>query len=351
MNRIVCIVALAACMPMYLTAQKSVPKAEPVYPDVAVGLHLAGATPIIGQPSAMTFGPYSCDSKGNVFLGIYNGPDDPQSFIKVDKDGNIKGRFVPPADKDVEPGPRAVSDGEVYQLLRDSKKGQNFIVKYGDSGGIKTKVTIAEGFELQGSFSVFKSGEFLIAASNQPRGNATRVKPFTGVFDSNGNLLKRIDFEDDAKIVKALENHDESFVPTPNQRYNHNFAVIHGTAVPAPDGNVYVLRATIPAIVYVISPAGVVVRRFTVDSGELELLPRGLFQGDGELAVVFTRLATPNRDSVTRIKVINPATGDVTRSFDGGEHFKAGVVCFESPDMFTFLGIKDGKLALEHASP
>jgi len=42
------------------------------------------------------------------------------------------------------------------------------------------------------------------------------------------------------------------------------------------DGNLYLMRRLSPVILYAISPAGEIIRRFTVDPGEADYMPTGL---------------------------------------------------------------------------
>jgi hypothetical protein len=56
------------------------------------------------------------------------------------------------------------------------------------------------------------------------------------------------------------------------------------------DGNVYLLHGTAsPGLVYVISPAGEVVRKLRVDAGDSELLARSIKFYSGRLAIEFDR--------------------------------------------------------------
>ena len=55
-----------------------------------------------------------------------------------------------------------------------------------------------------------------------------------------------------------------------------NRAIELGLMEAGNDGNLYLMRRLSPAILSAISPAGEVIRRFTVDPGEADYMPTGL---------------------------------------------------------------------------
>ena len=115
---------------------------------------------------------------------------------------------------------------------------------------------------------MFPSGIILAAGQKLSRNTEHPAPPFTGLFAADGRLLREIILSDDEKLVKRAEEGDPHFVvagrPVPVSR---------GSIAMAGDGNAYLMRKLNPAIVYVISPSGEVLRRFTVESTKEGVAP------------------------------------------------------------------------------
>ena len=308
-------------------------------------LKVTGHTVIAGQAPTITYRTNRCDSDGNVYIPMYLGPEDPKPFVKVDSHGVVQQRFntnyqdaASPADFTIDPS------GTVFELYRDSK-GNPTIAKFNSKGNVDSKIVLGEQFFPEGEFGVFKSGAIFVAVSEIK----DRKRPFSAIFDVNGKLLKKITFEDDASVLDAINNHNESFVPS-NQHYDSNAAIAFGTVTAGSDGNMYVLRHTVPAIIYAVSPSGEVVRRLKVDSGEPSLLPTALFERDGQLAVEFTRWS-PVGDISSRIVVVSGSTGEVVNKFDADDSIGTTMLCFEPSNQFKFLGHAGKELLMKEVQP
>jgi hypothetical protein len=163
--------------------------------------------------------------------------------------------------------------------------------------------------------------------------------PFTGIFASDGSLLKELTLKDDEKITEMAAAHDNR-VTSPTNRLT-NEAIDWGQAATASDGNIYVMRWLSPAVLYVISPGGQVVRRFEVDSGDANFKPLSMHISGNRIAVLFYQEAT--FDKVMKIVDLE---GREVASYDElreGGKAKLGTIglafaCYTArPDRFTFL--------------
>jgi hypothetical protein len=129
-----------------------------------------------------------------------------------------------------------------------------------------------------------------------------------------------------------------------------------GMAVSAPDGNIYLLRATSPPRLYAVSPAGQVVREFEIPStGAGSPIQFGT-AGIDKLFVQFAHVNRSGDDkSGKMIMIFDPNTGQVSAvyrlaSTESSFNFAA---CAISPYEFLFVGSnKDNtKLQLTRYSP
>jgi hypothetical protein len=123
---------------------------------------------------------------------------------------------------------------------------------------------------------------------------------------------------------------------------------------PAKDGNMYLMRWLSPAVFYVISPGGQVVRRFVVDSGNSDYKPFAMHISGNRIAVLFYEPQT-----MEKVMKIVDLEGHELASYDeltvNGKP-KLGMLgvafaCYtQQPERFTFLVTDDNhRIELKHA--
>jgi hypothetical protein len=232
------------------------------------------------------------------------------------------------------------ADGEVYQLVFPHSYDRDVFL-YNKDGSYKSKVKLDVGGVWSPSlFVVFPSGNFLATGRKWDR-TAREYFPFTGIFSSNGILLKELQLEDEENIHKLEVSADSRFSPGPTSG-GINYAISHGKMEVGADGNVYLLRWLNPAVVYVISPGGEVVRRFTVDPGNQDLMVERMAIVGNRIAVVFRKTSSEHRALQQLIEIID-LEGNKVATYDqpvvdGHVAFGASLVCYGlNPEKFTFM--------------
>ena len=227
---------------------------------------------------------------------------------------------------------------------------------YNKDGSYKSKVKLDVGGVWSPSlFVAFPSGNFLATGQKWDRASKEYV-PFTGIFSSDGTLLKELQLEDDENIRQLGAARDSRFVPVPVSG-SINFAISRGKIELGADGNVYLLRRLNPAVVYAISPGGEILRRFTVDPGDLELNVAGMAIAGSRIAVVFRRGSEGNGVAQQFIEVVDLEGNKVASyeqpSVDGHAAFGITLACYtHNPEQLTFLGwANDERLVLNIAEP
>jgi len=294
--------------------------------------------------------PLKCDSEGSVYVRGYDAVL--RSKIPIRKFDTQKGVRLASFSLDSAPGLEfetgdeffVAPDGELYWLT--ATKSERYILTFAKDGTFKGKVKLEFGKPfLPYQLAVFAGGEFLISGLNpEDPGKKSDKKPFTGIFDKQGRLVKRIALQDDDAIHEAAQRGDSNFTSElyPGQG---NRAVSQGAVVGSSDGNVYLMRRTSPALIYAISPAGTVVRRISVDSGDPALFPMEVHGVEGRLAIMFWNRVTGE----SLFKIVETQTGDVIATYANQNLF--GFTCYTLPQRFTFLSTSKGKLAFAHAEP
>jgi len=210
-------------------------------------------------PSESMLLPIKCDKDGRLYLQFMGDPlapaEDTKSVTRVSHKAEVDAQFsLASADLGDEYAGRDFAidnDGQVA-MLAETPAGYT-VVRFDKDGKFKSKFNLENRFKAF-HLALFKSGDLLIAGTEAPTENSPNLGaiPFTAIFDESGKLLKEVSFDDDKQSAKSAAEGDSRYVPSGN--HNTNRAVTLGEALSGDDGNVYVMRWTSPAIVYVVSP-------------------------------------------------------------------------------------------------
>jgi hypothetical protein len=194
--------------------------------------------------------------------------------------------------------------------------------------------------------AVFRSGEILVAGVQYHPG----YKASTAVYDPAGHLVKQFALGGDAEIEHAIELGDARYAQSPGQG---NRYIGESVAITGDDGFVYLMRATSPATVYAISPAGEVVRKIVVSAPTEGGLPDfGLRVAKNRLAIRFFS----GCDSFLKVGschggayvVVDATTGQRLASYEAGRELGNPLACYApDPDRFFGYDISQGPHRLE----
>jgi len=290
--------------------------------------------------------PVKCDVDGNIYLrpgGSRLGP-----IRKIERDG--KQAITVTAGSDVQWSRFGYFDvdggGAIHQLAYISGDADPYILHFKADGTYASRTRLQPEPGLRWSVyqvASFPSGGFLVAGSagNVADSGSAVGRALTVVVSTDGTIVKEVKLVDDEKLRGMAEKGEKGLVlPGAPEA---NLAIDFGSAEPAEDGNVYVMRHITPAIIYVISPGGEVLRRFTLDplpgSDSAGLLPLSLHISRNRLAVLFD----DNRGKQL-IKVVSP-TGELLATYEtptGPDSPGAGLACYlAEKERFVFLGRTD----------
>jgi hypothetical protein len=292
--------------------------------------------------------PLKCDAKGAIYLRPAAGEGD-YSIHKINPVTLQREATFPKGEL-----PNGVTmklphyfdidkDGGIHSLAGFGGKGDRYVVSFNPDGTVRSAVKLQTGFPwFAREIASFPSGGFLVAGERERLPGKTddsTHEPFTGIFDSNGKLVTEVRFEDDTRLHRLAEEGDLDYV-SPTAPTN-NRAVTHGAVETGPDGNVYVMRASFPVIIYAVSPSGKVLRRFTVDPGDRNFIPLAPLHISGNgIAVLF------HDDPETKqlVKIISLGGAEIASYSTGAGIESPGptMACYSSQgEQFTFLQEND----------
>ena len=296
-GRILLLATLLSQTPQLLLAQHSAGPTQHNTGPIIITATLKGERPTSREAIVMDV---RCDDQGNVYSRPFD-PDKPieqfsapiqvvTSEAKPSKSIPANGRFFP-------------AKGKLY-VLSQNVNSELVVKELADDGSVRAQTELHLGsYVAVQHFAVFNSGEYLVVGF---AGTITATKPhlrtpLTAVFAADGHLIKKIYEPEDEDARQHAEGSDPKYFrccsDSDNEFVGWNADVTAGT-----DGNVYLLHGAYPQLVYVISPAGEVLRKFQVDSGNPELTSNSIKFYDNRLAIGFD---WPGETPESLIKVVD----------------------------------------------
>jgi len=280
------------------------------------------------------FSKFRCDDSRNVYA------------LLVARDASAQVRNAPPVTKltpnakiagtftvtDHYPNLRVLDffvtgDGRVFQAAYSDTEGRDYVVL----PSAKAVQLESDSF-LPYQIVVFTTGDFLLSGIR----GADKMRPYTAVFNSAGKLITSIYEAEDAELKQKTEDSKTHVAFSNAPQYGNSF-VTSGDAVLGSDGNAYLLRAGDPALIYVISNKGEVLRKLKVAAPSPGLVAERLKASSGNLAVIFLE-----RDMNRGFSIITDDRGRVLSSIEGDDlRMLPGLLaCYKNHD-FTFIGFDD----------
>jgi hypothetical protein len=280
-----------------------------------------------------------CDSDDNIYLRTSPGDLSGQAsdlqipVVRLSRSGAVTGRFeIAGAQPVLLAADFFVSSGNVYELTFRPETRQVYLARFSADGEFQTKTLLDARFQPY-QLAVFKSGEVLASGLSYSI-NPTEPghAPFTGLFSADGKLLKQLIFPEDEYFMKQAAESNPRFV-SPNPGESGNLAVEYGAAEVGEDDNAYLMRWTQPAMIYVISPDGLVRRTLRMGIGA-DWLPIAIKTFSGRLAIVFQQ----ERTAKTLLKIfdlqgkplqtipLDPAFGEALSCYSGSGFVFAGSI-------------------------
>lgn len=313
-------------------------------PSSAIVLHESSRRSIVSEMGGAFMGSSKCDADGNLYIRKY-AADRPLlgPVVKIDPDGKRTALFDPVAFSQLELD-RAdafspASDGGLYQIAQSGVvKPRIYVLHFSSDGSPSSPIRLEADFEVY-SFAAFLNGNLLVSGFERDVRNPNDAgRPVTEVFSADGRLLARLSFDPPPEPAKTA---GKTGVKAAGEAGKSAPALDLADAEVGVDGNLYAMRNSSPALIYVISPVGKVVRTLKVKAPGA--MPGTFHVSRNRLAVSFG-----NDDSQSQMLVVTDAqTGRrIATYFDAGS-LGTSFACYSADDgVFTFLALGEGN-ALE----
>lgn len=291
-----------------------------------------------------------CDGDGNLYIRKF-AMDRPLlgPIVKIDRDGKRTAVFDPAAFSQLRldradafsPAP----DGGIYEIAQSGVvKPRIYVLHFGSDGSASSPTLLDADFEVY-AFAAFAEGNFLVSGMRRDSLNKNdHGRNFTAVFSGDGRELAQLSFRKTSKAAGAGSGGQQKV----GQKESA------GTAEqPAPqldladaeagsDGNLYVMRASSPALIYVIAPTGQITKMLKI-AGPAGVEPNGFHVSGNRLALSFW-----NEESQSQMMIVADAqTGAKIATFSDSSDLGLSFACYSADEsLFTFLKLGEGN-ALE----
>lgn len=295
---------------------------------------------------------FRCDSSSNIYVQPYS-KDRSAAILKISADGSRTQRIqlssVPELAQaqfiDFAVTPRS----EVFILAREPKTDVAYVAHFdGDgkhTGTIPINYSINHFFQ-PSSLAAFDAGELLISGneyiviSGKPlaRNNKGYSVPFLGIFNQNGDLVRRLNtLRGDLPVSKEG--------PRSKAKLAYDDAIMSSMMEMGTNGRVYLMRKTRSGPVLALDAAGSVVQVI-----QLVPPPKGdlteVKVDDGQLLAVYIQQPEDRRKESSFeliLKLVDLSTGTTIATYSTSEpDLGMGVACFHQGPSFTFVGA-DGR--------
>lgn len=297
--------------------------------------------------------PSKCDADGNLYIRKF-AMDRPLlgPVVKIDSDGKRTALFDAAAFSQLaldradafSPAP----DGGMYQIAQSGVlKPRIYVLHFSSDGTPSSPVKLDADLEVY-TFAAFADGNFLVSGVQRNVMDAKdRGHNFTAVFSADGRELAQLTFAEPARPAKsgakagARTSAGGGIAPEVKKSSDQEAAPMLDLAEAevGNDGNLYVMRGSSPALVYVIASSGKIMKTLKVGTAARGGRPAAFHVSGNRLAISFW-----NDDDQSQTVVIADAqTGHEIASYTDTVGLGPSLACYSANDgTFTFLKLAEG---------
>lgn len=276
-----------------------------------------------------------CDAEGNLYVRKL-ASDRPMlgPVVKINEDGKRVALFDPASFTDPKlsradafsPAP----DGGLYQIAgTGGLNAQIYVVRFAPDGTPASAARVDAELEPY-QFAAFPGGNLLVSGVQRDVMNKSdQGRNFTAVFSDDGRLLGQLSLDPPEK-----ETAGKAGKQPPEKSAASKPTMDLSEAESGIDGNIYALRRSLPALVYVISSAGKLVRTLKVSAPGPGVAPSSFHVSGNRVAVAFW---DDEKQSQTLVVVDAQSGRTIARYFDPGS-LGPSFACYSADEgLFTFL--------------
>ncbi len=305
----------------------------------ALPLHESSRKMVASETGGAFMSGSKCDADGDLYIRKL-ASDRPMlgPVVKINTDGKRVALFDPASFTDPKlsradafsPGP----DGGLYQIAgTGGLKPQIYVIRFAPDGTPASATRVDAELEPY-QFAAFPGGNLLVSGVQRDvMKKSDQGRNFTAVFTDDGRMLAQLSLQPPAKSSPAKAG------KSPAEKSADDKPTLDlSEAEPGIDGNIYALRRSSPALVYVISPAGKLVRTLRVNAPAKDVAPSAFHVSGNRVAIAFWN---DEKQSQT-IVVVDSQTGHTIAHYSDPGRLGSAFAGYSADEgVFTFLQLGD----------
>ena len=320
-----------------------------------IALRASSSTNVVSEMGGAFKNGSKCDADGNLYIRK-QAMDRPLlgPVVKINPDGKRIAVFDPAAFSqlglDRADAFSPASDGGIYQIASQMLQGQDghlkqriYVLHFASDGSASPPTLLDADFEVY-TFAAFAGGSFLVSGVRRDAlDKDDHGRNFTAVFSADGRELAQLSFPKTPGVARAgnkLDGHANSGgKESPKDVEPVAPTLDLADAEVGREGNLYVMRASSPALIYVIAPSGQIMKALKIAGPAADAVANGFHVSGNRLALSFW-----NEDAESQlIVVVDAQTGRKIASYAKSSELGPSFACYSADEgVFTFLRLGDG---------
>ena len=298
-----------------------------------------------------------CDADGNLYIRKL-AVDRPLlgPVVKIDPDGKRTALFDPAVFSQLAleraDAFSPAFDGGMYQIAQSGiLKPKIYVLHFFSDGSPSSPILLDADFEVY-AFAAFANGNFLVSGVKRDvQDRNDRGHNFTAVFSADGRELAQVSFPEPRQKAQGPAKAGAKLTTGGRQRNARTdddkdaekpiLDLVDAEA--GSDGNLYVMRGSSPALVYVIAPSGKIAKTIKVFAPLPGAAPNSFHLSENRLAIEFW-----NDESQSQTVIVADAqTGRKIATYADATEVGTSFACYSAnAGVFSFLKLGEGN-ALE----
>ena len=323
----------------------------------SIALHASSTINVASEMGGAFMSSSKCDADGNLYIRKL-AVDRPLlgPVVKIDPDGKRTALFDPAVFSQLAleraDAFSPAFDGGMYQIAQSGiLKPKIYVLHFFSDGSPSSPILLDADFEVY-AFAAFANGNFLVSGVKRDvQDRNDRGHNFTAVFSADGRELAQLSFPEPRQKAQGPAKAGAKLTTGGRQRNARTdddkdaekpiLDLVDAEA--GSDGNLYVMRGSSPALVYVIAPSGKIAKTIKVFAPLPGAAPNSFHLSENRLAIEFW-----NDESQSQTVIVADAqTGRKIATYADATEVGTSFACYSAnAGVFSFLKLGEGN-ALE----
>lgn len=295
--------------------------------------------------------PVRCDGNGNFYLREYESGMNASPVLKVTRKADNLIRFSLDSVSDLKGASvqdfAVTTDGTVYQLLQF---GDDVIITESSADGRIVGQTKLERQFWPAHFTPLSGNRgFLVMGSELPQKGGPPPKFVTFIFDASGRLVRDLKLsQDEVENKKEETGKNQKGGPLANESM---LPLVLGDIQSDNAGRLFILRASDPAVIFVVDSSGRLQRTLKAIPPESGMTVGAMQVSNGLLALLFQKGDDKGQIIKRTMVVLDSSTGRKNSEYAVPATFGTAFACYTGESFGFVTTTPGGKLALQTAKP